>query len=381
MLVANPGTSGAVASWVRAGGAQRDGWTLRKPCHPQTSASDPFHAKFILLANRRERITGGQLYFGSGNLSIQGLLKGCLSVESSDHGNVEAGIVVEVETVDEDELFKALGIDLESEVDPLSFPDDASDESSDQASEAIRPTPPILAAVWHYEHRHFVFVRPPNEQRECTVRSGTFSSVVPASTTTMTLPEGVYPETRLEISVAGQSNWSVPVFIEGGGFYRGEAEKFGFDDALVRLQDFPGHGNCDDDETVDGEDEGENPSGDESKKTEKAKRAVRTSFLLHRMMSLVEAVAERNQTVDREQFPDWVAHLRRVLIEEMDPGEIADVKSLGVNVLYPLLAERGFAPPFSDRTYQGIMEQVTERWGLAGFPGFEASDHAGVALP
>jgi len=365
LLVANPGRAGAAAPWIRQGMAREDGWTIRTPRHPLSDSAEQFHAKFILLANRRERITGGQLYLGSGNLSIQGFLRGCGGPDVRIHGNVEAGVVLEVPSCSEEELLRSLGVDPEMEMDPSAFPAISSDEEEDVAGLEPRSIPPIVAAIWYPVDRRLSLVRNHDDARPCHLRVDSTAMSIDVQMTAVTLPPSCAVPTRIEVVGDDGTTWSVPVFSADGGFCRGPAERFGLDEILNRILDFPGGDHCDDDdETADGDPA--TPIGEGE--PDSPALAKRTSFALHRTMSLIEAIAERNQTVTAVQFPDWVTTLKRLLLEDLDDDAASAIQSLRVNVIAPLLAVPGFAPPFSDRRYCEVIQAFIARLGLDGCP-------------
>ncbi len=367
-LACNPGTAGAAADWIRSGNGEADGWIWCRTRHPHRPGEASFHAKYLMLAKARHaggdrRISDGQLYLGSANLSLQGF-----ALAPGGGGNVEAGMVLEVEAMDEGDLCGRLGIDPDEELDPSEVPESPQSEE-DEVGQSSEEPPPFVAATRLADPDRLVLERLPGDRRGAVVRWGEHRQEVGSGEEHPEIGlDGLPPPPpRLRVEV-GDASWLIPVFGADGTFQRPVGPPCDFDDAVAHLLDFPSI--CWDDGAEDGSDGAEDLLVGVDAQPDRLvdQEQTRRSFPIHQAMRLVETVAERNQSVPAELILDWVEHLRRVLLEDMDRQVARTIAGLEVDVLAPLRGEPGFAPPFVEPAYVELIDEVRRAWGLDRSP-------------
>ena len=85
------------------------------------------------------------------------------------------------------------------------------------------------------------------------------------------------------------------------------------------------------------------------------------------MATLIEAIAQRNAMLTREQFPVWLSELRYLLLEQVADADRHAIAAKGVN-LFPALLEPGFAPPWLDEApqlalaYRSLVGDIVAHW-------------------
>jgi len=380
MLVINPNTCGAVLNWVKNNPAgQRGGWRVYAPGDPVEGANrDQLHAKFIYIANlRKDNLSNGWLYLGSGNLSIQGLTgKVSDHAEKKTPGNIEAGVLLRVSSIRLDRLAGLLPIGEPIDNDHL--PDGTGDEEDERGQLEPRDPPPVIAFLV-------------DEQPE-RLRILHSSNIIPAM---LILPSGTKVELKPEMDtvqvdrdateaavlevIAGAESTRVPVIGRDGSFCRSPLKSKGFDQLLEQLTGYP---TADDDEDDDDDDQDDGKDiGDDGKGPTKTRRKVgsadgqiadtvrRDDFPIHRAMTLVETIADRNQVVDPDMLRDWFRHLKFWLTQGVETSQIEAWTNLNVDFLV-CLNDEAFAPPEVGRNlelakkYHALWEETRRSWGF-----------------
>ncbi len=362
-LVINPATCGAVGQWLKKTGQDNCGWKLCLAKHPDFDNSPyPFHAKYIFMGNYNssDSITSGLLYLGSGNLSIQGFALG-----PGTGGNIEAGVVVEAQKYSEDELYEMLGIDYEDDLTIDDIPDETEGEDSEQPNTEMQTPPPIAACVWRREDKKLTWKWCDNDWNEvqlCGQDIKQDKEELVFKNKDINFSGGV----KINAKKNGKSlEWTIPVFTEDGNFYCPPVQPKSGWEIIDDLSSFPAISYEDDDtdEGIESEDGGRGSQAS-SKDNFSDLRNELDSFPLHLATTLVETIAARNQQITEGQLPDWIALLRRTLIEGMSDEKKTELRGLGVNFLEPLIAEGGFAPSVENKEYEKVIREIIENWGL-----------------
>ena len=381
MLVANPGTAGAVAQWLHHTEEGERGWCPCKFKHPDREAGVTLHAKYLFLARARNEYnsySSGLLYLGSGNLSWQGFAMAPLTrSEKGRPGNIEAGVAMPVQIPDWATLCDSLGIDGDNDFECDDFKADADGE--DEGEDApLQVPPPVLGLTWCAVPPRLQIRWSGEEQlSRCTLRWGSIYIPVEPGHPSVSLPAEAPPPVRVQVE-RGESSWTVPVFAANADFCSPPPVPRSFDEVLGLLFDFPACTAVEDEEPdddptdgEDGQDRGGDGDGGENDLAtvpyeDLAKK--RRGYPIRRAMELVEVIAQRNQLLAPGLLPDWVAHLRRLLLEELNEEIVTGLRGLELNFLAPLLTEPGFAPAEADDSYRAFIREVMERWGLEQLP-------------
>ncbi len=371
-LVLNPGTSGAVGQWLSVkewtideNGNHVDGWSICCPKHPNFPQKPyPFHAKYIFIANYNNvSVTSGILYFGSGNLSKQGF-----ALVPGNEGNIEAGVIIENIKFDSDEdLCQQLGIDYDNDLEKNDIPESPEGEDSEKGEEFQTP-PPIANCIWHEESGKLTWAWTDRDWKEITLNG---SNILTTETTDLTVSEES-PDFSSGVKLSAKDKagklyeWIIPVFIENGDLCPSPPQLKSGKELVDALSMFPETSY--EDEDGNGDDE---PGGNGNGRSPKVKaddfselRDELTKYPLHLATTLVETIAVQNQRVTAGRMPDWIAHLERTLIREMEPETKDKLKSLNYNFLEPLVSEEGFAPPEASKEYKKMIREIIVKIGV-----------------
>lgn len=164
--------------------------------------------------------------------------------------------------------------------------------------------------------------------------------------------------------------WTIPVFTEEGNFFSPPMKPKPVQELINDLLCFPASVYEDDEENEDDN----APEGKKSRTNGGSPgeqddfsdlRAELDRFPLHLATTLVEAIASRNQTITKGQYPDWIIQLRRTLIDGMASEEKSALKALEINFLEPLIKEDGFAPDFECPEYKNTIQEIANNWGFS----------------
>ncbi|MBT3367682.1 MAG: hypothetical protein HN416_11050 [Nitrospina sp.] len=358
-LVINPPTSGAAGHWLKNTPARKHTWSFYAPLHPDNDNA-PLHAKYIFTANFVKRYTSGLLYFGSGNLSRQGFAFG-----PGTGGNVEAGVFLKVkESFQEDELFKMLGID-DVQFKASDIPDDIENENTEKGRQTTSPPPPISSCVWDRGNR--LLSLDWDQDAKNWENIYLCGSLIVTQQENLALPTSTEPNFSVELTAKSsgtkEERWNIPVFNKEGDFYSPPPRPKKLGDILASLKSFP-------DISPEDEDEADEPLETRTnRKTGQGidlsdQRASLEAFPLHLTTSLVETIAQKNLALIPKQMPDWIALLRRALLEEMQEDTVNKIKSLNINFLDLLKSTEGFAPSEPTEEYCKLIDEIAADWEL-----------------
>jgi len=370
-LVVNPGQAGALAQWVgakpkTASTGRIDGWTLctpLDPLQPKKGAGRSFlHAKYIaglarVASARQDKGTMTFLYLGSGNLSCAGFLSTAgwgSNKKRPSAGNVEAGVVL-TDKQEVSDVWRALAC---GDV----LPDTSIKAMESGSSEPIlvpQAPPPVLFA--HHVDARLRLVRSIGVMAALEVRLDAVGPWLGIGVGEDALPLTGNPPpmvwVRLPPDDAGATPQihEVPVYARDGTCCRQAPHVLEIDDVLEALLAFPSF--------PPGQADPESPQSPAAA----ARPVVASRYPLKSMATLIEAIAQRNAVLTREQFPVWLSELRYLLLEQVADADRYAIAATGVN-LFPALLEPGFAPPWLDEVpqlalaYRSLVGDIVAHW-------------------
>lgn len=376
-LVFNTSQAGQLANWI-GNRKLKDGrlrkWHLCTPCDPLQKGKTPgrsfLHAKYVAglgpVRSRSGRV--GFLYVGSGNLSHRGYMNTARlgghgsTATSSALGNVEAGAVL-TQGDKIDEVWKRLACgafatdaDIAATItgggEPLFTPADP---------------PPLIFARYLCEDAtgtgRLLLERSAVAAQLLWIQAadGDWIAAV-ADASSVPWPSPVAPTVlHVRSTSAGetQQEWEVPVFSANGLFCRRPMPQVPFSSVLKALLAFPAPPphvtDYDDEESGDG-------GGAKSRGMLKA-----SPYPLRSLAAMIEAIAGRNETVTREEFPYWLGQLRVLLLEQTADADRQGIGELGVD-LFDALLEPGFTPAWLaeehalQAQYSAVVDQLRAGW-------------------
>lgn len=373
-LVVNLQQSGALANWVAGkltpkGKADLDGWVLCYPADPllndgHTGGRMCLHAKYIAGIRRVQHSNNdtaivAALYIGSGNLSKMGLLsKAALAPATRQRaGNVEAGIVVS-EDQSVTHIWRAVACGQQFDGATLKS---ISSGENEALLTPLEP-PPILFVHLAQGHMTFLGAATPclpfqmrishlSDWADISARSvahGLACSAVPKLVQVRLMPTPENPDPVIhEVAVLG----------EHGLLSRQPPPPLSADDILNALMVFP---------AVLPEESNGAPK-ERARTPHSASLDPTSGYPLRMQASMVEAIAERNNSLHEEQFPYWLNQLRMLLLEQFSEPDRQAMRSTGVN-LFAALTEPGFAPPWLadsavlQAEYEALLAAIAALW-------------------
>lgn len=381
-LVFNPTQAGALAGWLRAttSGRGRGTWKLHLPIDPFARRARPgrtqLHAKFIVGLSRRINSADGKLgalYLGSGNLSCRGLMSHALMQASAGEGkagSIEAGIVT-TEPLLLTQLWQSLACgDL---MDECSLPE--LEEGSGDPLHQPLPPPPVLLARHLDSELHFV-------RSAGSAQSFAFQFRLAGDTIwqdvgqTQQVFEHIGPTPPFVVvrrHAEDAETFEVPVMSAAGTLCRQPPPQLGADDVLEGLQVFPDIPAY----AIDAVDDGSS----EVVARPSSNATARLNYPLRWLATVIEAIARRQSTLTPTQFPLWVSQVRMLLLEQVTPEDLAQVRALRLS-LFPALLEDGFRPAWlrqlhpMHESYAVLISQLQARWSEpATAPNGESHGH------
>ncbi len=195
----------------------------------------------------------------------------------------------------------------------------------------------------------------------------------------VTFPPGMEPgpavDLVIEFDSESQRTWRIPVFQICGDevrFPRKRGIRKSAAEILEALRAFPdviedAEGDAEDDDSgtppPEGEDTNPTPGVELDERDDlEEQRGLQTEFPLHLATDLVELIAQKNQLIHKDEFPDWISHLQLCLTEAITPESRSRMQALGINFLGVLLDEPGFAPPEKIPDYESAMGKIIQDW-------------------
>ncbi|MCT9810926.1 hypothetical protein N0K08_09785 [Acidovorax sp. Be4] len=376
-LVFNTSQAGQLANWIGKR-KLKDGhlgkWHLCKPCDPLQKGKAPgrslLHAKYVagLGPVRSGSSKVGFLYIGSGNLSRRGYMNAARlgrrgsRAPSGALGNVEAGAVL-IDGGKVNEVWKRLACGA------FATNADIAAAITDDGEPLFTPAdpPPLLLARYLHEdaagpsrlllERSAVAAQPLWIQ----VADGDWIAAA-ADASSVPWPSPVAPtvlRVRSTSADGTQQEWEVPVFSADGLFCRRPMPQVPFGSVLKALLAFPAppplETDYDDEDIDDG-------GGAKSRGALKA-----SPYPLRSLAAMIEAIADRNEAVTREEFPYWLGQLRVLLLEQTADADRQGMMELGVD-LFDALLEPGFTPawlagePALQAQYSAVVDQLRAGW-------------------
>lgn len=380
-LVFNTAQAGQLAHWIgqnKPKGGRIGKWDLCSPCDPlqKGRAGRTFlHAKYIAGIGpiRSGSAKVGFLYLGSGNLSNLGYMGAARLGGRGDVpgagplGNVEAGVLLtQGNKVEQVWRRLACGATLDEAGLAATAPGEG------EALFAPANPPPILLARHVPEspsgagHLRLERSAVPPQPLEIRQPDGEWMPLpADASRAPWAWPESpAILRVRTDLSAEGaQQEWEVPVFAADGLFCKRPVAQLPLTSILQALTAFPAPVPDEADDDPDGEDQNTGHAGGTTPRP-----SIKASpYPLRSLAALVEAIADRNESVTREEFPYWLNQLRVLLLEQATEADRTNAQALGVD-LFDALLEPGFRPPWLHRDapwmsqYVAVVDQLRAGW-------------------
>ncbi|WDN91007.1 hypothetical protein BuS5_03979 (plasmid) [Desulfosarcina sp. BuS5] len=364
-LLVNPETSGAAGQWIKGNHSHKEGWKFSHPKHPDFDKTPyPFHAKYIFIGNHNKNyfVTSGLLYIGSGNLSKQGFALG-----PGTYGNIETGVVFETENTDKNTLCAYFGIDPEKVLENM--PDEIGSEENEQSNAEIQVPPPIDSCTLRWdkdkETGKLAWRWVGSDWKDVTL----YDQSIQLDNNELKINETFDFSSGVKLSATKEGKyfeWIIPVFKEDGTFCSPLIQLKSGQELIDALISFPAtaYNNENNNGTLEGGKPEDSFPASGVKETFSELRDELDNYPLHFATTLIETLSEQNQQITKGQLPDWIAHLRRTLIDGMVTEKKKQMEGLGINFMKPLIGTNGFAPEHATEEYQKVIKDIIKDWGI-----------------
>lgn len=379
-ILVNPHDCQGVATAVDA--LREDNWNIY-PAFDSQGSNRFLHAKFIFCAkylNTTDNYTSSWLYLGSGNMTSSGLLEKA----SAGRGNLEAGVVLDLQTISSDEFYANFPFNPQWDEDgdkSHELPDGltAGEGYKHSESETIAPPVSILKFSRPDEHNSYLEGSLTQQAADCSdicffaVNDPT--KLVFIGEATEASPDFRLAWTRTEAPTYVVVTWQtpqgqpgsewVPVIGEDGRLAAPPRPPICGDDLLSELLSFP---HSPPQEIV--------PDPKPSPKSTAAKgfpNDLTQTTPIHLWANIIEKIAEKQCGLRESQWSDWCQNLRQVLVRLQDENLL----KVNVNVLSPLLA-LPFIPYFAQdqsgkayEEYEKVLRDLMQKWEIDKHPSLE----------
>lgn len=368
ILIINPTHCGQVADWLKGSAGKPSDWTVLQ-ARDTAENNRGLHAKFLFLASRRrDSLSNGFCYIGSGNLSLKGF-NSAPSINRS--GNVEAGVCLEVgEIISMDTVKECMPWGVEIAPDAIPAQEPLSEE--DPAIE-FAPSCPVSCFRCN---RGETFIIEWIIERACILMNGQELINLTPDQTDIKLPAPLALSPYATVC-EGKWKWVVPILDAAGNLPRRAISFQNWDDLLGYLDNFSSNQAGDDlFEDSDNENDRDPLLIMTSNNTIADIDGVWREYPAHRAMQLIEKISERNQQISQYRLPDWADTLRRIFNEAIPPDQKTAWQELQVNFL-SVLKRKHFAPHdeayvYFDRSrWNELVDDLAHLLGIYEFPAID----------
>lgn len=335
---------------------------------PEMQLRKFLHSKYIFSGHfRNGNYINCIIYIGSANLTKKGMLYSLGNSQS----NIEAGVIIELEKVEGDELYMNLSksddVVNREEIEKTAFPVDDFDEGIPVFSS------PIISIQLIDEVENKYSIEWDNNLSSCSIVN-CHGELVPVDYGT----EKICIELSKQAFMAkvswnnNESVTMVPIFGNNGSFCQSPPHELSAEEAIFRLLSFP------DDEVISNE-----FLDDESDSDEREFNSVFTKInenlpsrkrYISLAAELVENIAKKNQIINKGNVLSWVENLEFVLCQCVTKSEIRNITNLELNIFEVLKMEH-FSPnweamnadPEIIKKYNNTIDFISQSWGTSKY--------------
>lgn len=377
-LVVNPKFVGKIALWKK--GCDWNFFSAKDPA----GENRKLHAKYIFVAekDKKNKISNGLLYLGSGNLSINGFLSsfGKNSNGKPGSGNIEAGIVIKTDDIFPNKEEKLHSVLLVGEDVSMEEMESGLLEGDEELPKSEIRQMPVLAINCDGQEKFSIEWNPDyvENRNVCSVKISTDQPHVICVGLKSNI---VFYWKNWNIDECPRYQWLemevdgikciVPMLNQEGVFLPYCSNQIeSFDEVVASLNDFPKNVIMLDDASIPPEDpvhriQRKAPSSTPDVKTEKKK------YLYGTAMELIERIASYNN----EYFPEkgfqsspsnqeligaWVTTIE-TLLDNLPPSVIKEYSDLKIDFVSVLKNPNGFCPSLNAK-HRKIWDDFVDRW-------------------
>ena len=343
-----------------------NGWKLFDVMDPiktkEKNAKRKFlHAKYICLGNKKKKeIKDCKFYIGSGNLTRMGLLSayGKNPSDGKGSGNIEAGIVVDVEPECAKVLLATCGKEIKKtdELDKQVRSEDAKMPIPVCPLNAFELDDNLLTPVWN-DYSDVEDVKTP-----CIVITNAGENTIqPFSNQIIS-----YPESRpIYILVKRcEHHYWIPVITKEGILPLPAIKVNSIEDVLDSIAEFPGRPNFDEDEDP--------PNGGGVKHISIFhENEQQESFPIYLSMKLVEGIAKCNESITDDVIDCWISYLEQYL-NALPQEKLNELKAMKIN-FFNVLKRKNFAPSlrYGKSQWNDFVNKMSKKWGMTEWIGLK----------
>ena len=350
-------------------------YAIRDPLQKNLNLVRHFlHSKYIFSgAKFKSGYPSAKIYLGSANLSKKGLLYNLKNPEA----NIEAGVVIDVSGITEQEVDDWLCISKkpvdEAEIENSTL--NSENEFTDNETIFAAPIKALTNYDWQTNTADIEWGPTP---KDCYFNLNNKRYDIFKDKTNIQINEEATLGSQLTVfSTDTNESFIIPIITSDGKFCAHPPEQVGAESILNLLLVFP--------DSISGSDEDEDDSvitvmgSLNSNQQNTGPTSVR---LLNLAMELVEQIARKNQELTIEQLPVWQERLVFTLTRCLAKNEKAGFQKIAVNFL-DVLKEPHFSPNWQKlaahddqiQSYNLAIDTVAQDWGIKTFNSIKAAQH------
>lgn len=350
--------------------SKRVKWAVHKSkdlsCVPQEQERKFHHAKYIFSGHLRNgNFSNSVLYLGSANLTKKGMLYPLTNSMS----NVEAGVIINIESINDDELYTALCMTNEEVSREEIIKSEFSPEEMENTESLLAPPIIALHEVENELNKYSVeWIEPFNgcfilDRANNLIEVKRYEKIISIELSKYTAMAKIQWNDN-------RNSCFIPIFTSSGTFCQTPPEPLSTEEAIFKLLAFP------DDEVINNElfdDEDDIGFGDNNinKRNEDLPSRKRYISLA---VELIENISRKNQFITSDNVLSWIENLEYVLCECVTDEEVKNISKSEVNI-FGILKCQYFSPNWEtigDQDiiikYNSVIDRIAKRWGMQAYP-------------
>lgn len=333
---------------------------------PQEQERKFHHAKYIFSGHLRNgNFSNSVLYLGSANLTKKGMLYPLTNPMS----NVEAGVIINIESINDDELYTKLSMSNEEiSQDEIIKSEFTIDEIENTESLLA---PPIIALKEVKNEFNKYKIEWIESNINCFIVDKSNNLIeVKREEKIVNIELSKYTPMVKIFWNDNQNSCFIPIFTSNGTFCQTPPGPLSTEEAIFKLLAFP------DDEVITNElfDDEDDIGFSDNNLSNRAEDLPSKKRYISLAVELVENISRKNQLITTDNILSWIENLEYVLCECVTNEEINNMAKAEVNI-FEILKSQYFSPNWDTivnqdiiKKYNSTIDRIIKRWRMENYP-------------